>query len=506
MKKQKWLFHIFASMVLLTSTNASAQLTTSELINRYSQSYVKDNYYKTSIAYPTGKQSTSAVLLEKHFPMKATVGQPYLYIIKAVNLTDLTLENIEVSEFFTNDYQIVSTEPRMKNKIGSRGIWEFEKLAPNETIVIKIVGQVEKKENFPCCTKIDYDLPSLCHNPVFVKPEVSLEINVPKEVLICNKIPLEFTIKNSGDVPLQDVLVTADLPRGIISSTGLKRINLEVGQLKVGESRNLVTSLEARKTGDYRMRGFVTSSDASSDSEIDTLKVVQPRLALEVKANHETQYIGRDIEYVFKVKNPSSVKAEGTVVEAMIPENTKLESASHDGQVAGRKVKWKLGTLLPYKIETMSMRVKTVSAGTARMTVEAKAECCENVLESASVRLVGIPALKLEVVDVVDPIEIGGEQIYIIEVTNQGTDYAKNIVIRAQIEGMEYVSDTGATSGVIQGDTISFRPVLRLAPKESATWRIKTRGKEKGDQRFKVSLTSDELTRPVEEAESTFVY
>ena len=45
-----------------------------------------------------------------------------------------------------------------------------------------------------------------------------------------------------------------------------------------------------------------------------------------------------------------------------------------------------------------------------------------------------------------------------------------------------------------------------LAPKESVTDKITVQGVRAGDSRVKVSLTSDGLTSPVTEEESTHVY
>ena len=71
---------------------------------------------------------------------------------------------------------------------------------------------------------------------------------------------------------------------------------------------------------------------------------------------------------------------------------------------------------------------------------------------------------------------------------------------------VEYTSAEGPTQATVQGKTITFAPLGHLAPREKVTWRVVVRAAEAGDVRFKVTLNTDQLQRPVEETESTKMY
>ena len=110
-------------------------------------------------------------------------------------------------------------------------------------------------------------------------------------------------------------------------------------------------------------------------------------------------------------------------------------------------------------------------------------------------------------VDLEDPIEIDKEEIYLIVATNQGSADATGIRIACDIEDCyEYVSSAGATEGSFADGRLTFVPLPRLAPKAQATWRVTLKSTKAADTRFKVSMTSDQLTRPVEETEATNIY
>jgi uncharacterized repeat protein (TIGR01451 family) len=119
----------------------------------------------------------------------------------------------------------------------------------------------------------------------------------------------------------------------------------------------------------------------------------------------------------------------------------------------------------------------------------------------------GIPALALEVVDIEDPVRIGSRATYVIRVENQGSATATNIRIGCLLENnVQYVSSAGATASSQEGQTIRFFPLGSLAPKAQAAWRVVVEAVREGDVRFKAVMNADQLSRPVEETESTHIY
>jgi hypothetical protein len=129
------------------------------------------------------------------------------------------------------------------------------------------------------------------------------------------------------------------------------------------------------------------------------------------------------------------------------------------------------------------------------------------VTASVETSISGIPAVRLEVVDVEDPVEVGAGTTYVITTSNEGTAADTNIRIVCDLEDkLQYVSAVGATSGSRVGNTVTFVPLQSLPPKASATWRVVVTGVKAGEVRFKVTMTSDNLVRAVEEAEATRVY
>ena len=103
----------------------------------------------------------------------------------------------------------------------------------------------------------------------------------------------------------------------------------------------------------------------------------------------------------------------------------------------------------------------------------------------------GYPALLLEVIDSHDPLLVGEETTYVIQVTNQGTAPDTNIDMKAVVPaGLELVS-AHDTKGSISGNTVTFAPYPVLEAKEVIQFRVIAKANATGDKRFKAYMTSD---------------
>ena len=117
----------------------------------------------------------------------------------------------------------------------------------------------------------------------------------------------------------------------------------------------------------------------------------------------------------------------------------------------------------------------------------------------------GVPAILLETKDDPDPISVGESVTYTVRVTNQGTADDANVKVVAQF-AKEIDPTSASGGGVVNGKTVTFPAVAKLAPKEAVTYTIIAKGVAAGDHRLKVDLTSDMLTEPVTHEESTHEY
>jgi len=259
-------------------------------------------------------------------------------------------------------------------------------------------------------------------------------------------------------------------------------ITFNAGTLTPGASKPFSARVEAQRTGRFENKATATGDGGmTATSGVVATIVRQPVLTID-KTCPGLQFIGRPLDYSITVTNTG------------------------DG-VVGNKVVWNLGTMAPKASRTVTMRLDPRGAGNYRNTASAMAYCAATVTDSCSSEVTGIPAILLEVIDIEDPIEVGNNETYVITVTNQGSAADTNIKIVCTLESnQQYVSSSGATRGSARGQVVTFAPLASLAPQAKAVFRVVVKNVKAGDVRFAVSMTSDQLTRPVAETEATNIY
>ncbi len=321
-----------------------------------------------------------------------------------------------------------------------------------------------------------------------------------------NRFPVKIVVTNAGTGTARNVVVRDTLPAGLVTQDGKSSIVSNVGTLGAGQSRTINATLKATASGQHVNKASATADGGLTADASTTTMVREPKLTIE-KTGPNRLYMGRKATYQIVVKNVGDGDARNTTVEDMIPAGTTVVSATGGATRAGTKVMWQLGTLKPNESKNLSLTVNAPAAGTLTNKATAKAFCASAVSATASTVVAGIPAILLEVIDIEDPIEVGGNETYLITVTNQGSAPDTNIRIECTLEDtMQYVSSSGVTRGSSEGAAVTFAPLPSLAPKAKAIWKVVLKAVDAGDVRFKVTMNSDQLKRPVEETEATNFY
>ena len=115
----------------------------------------------------------------------------------------------------------------------------------------------------------------------------------------------------------------------------------------------------------------------------------------------------------------------------------------------------------------------------------------------------------LEMVDLVDPVEVGHNTTYRVTITNQGSAPDRNIRITCIVpDAMKYISSSGPTKGTLEGNKLTFEALPSLDPKAKTSWDIVVEALKPCDCRFEAHLISDMMTSgvPAVKTEPTHLY
>jgi len=458
-----------------------------------------------SQAFPTGDVNSSLILLETTAPAEVVVNQPFICKLKATNLTDCDLEDVVVTDKLPANLDVMASDPKAIVKEGNLAEWSLGQLGPKESKTITVKLQPKDASDITHCAKASA-VTSMCSTVKVVSPKLQLKKTTPSTALLCNKIPVKLVVSNTGTGAIKNVLVTDNLPAGLALADGKTATSFTVPVLAAGESKEFVFDAKAAKSGEFKNTATATADGDLKAEDASTVVVQQPILVITKDAT-KTQFAGRVIDYTITVTNTGDAAAQNLVVSDPIPAGTTFVKASAGGKVVEGKVMWSVASLEPNGKTTVSFTVNTAVAGKIVNKATAEAACATAVSASAETDVKGIPAILLEVVDITDPIEVGAQETYVIKVTNQGNAPDNNIKIVCTLEDSQnYVSSSGPTAGTANGQVITFAPLASLGPKQVAEWKVEVKAVKAGDVRFTTQLTSDMLTRPVQETEATNQY
>ncbi len=464
-------------------------------------------------AFPTGNPQTSVLLVEQIAPSEVLVGQPFEVVYKVSNLTDLLVQDVKLHAHAARNFRGEDASPEPDEMRDGEALWVLGDLPPRESRIIRVRGSALEEGTTSGCVSVSFN-PVLCDTIRVVKPAIQLAKSMPAQVIQCDPIPIRLVVRNAGSSPLTNVRVTDSLPNGLATESGQTSVTFDAGTLGPGDSREFTFNALASRTGKFTNPARATSAEGVEASAEASISVVKPALTvacdtppeMEVAGQRFTQYFGRPFEVCWTIKNPGDAVSANTILEVPVPEGLTYRSATEGGSLSGSTVVWNLGTLAPEATRKVCATFVAANAGNFTFNATTRGACATPASTTCSIRIQGISAILVEVVDDPDPIQVGEETTYTIRITNQGGGLdLKDVVVKAIFpEGLE----PGAASHGAQtvGKTVTWPAVSNLQLRQSLVYTVKGRAVRSGDKRLQVEVTTRDRPTPIIEIESTTTY
>ena len=473
-------------------------------------------------------------------PQKVRVGEEFAYTIRVENTTNQPLHNVVVHEMVSGEgYEIVRASPEPASdrrvamldqgtggwydyvgtdtRVGQRGAagdrdternartsWDIGYLAPGESQTIRVNALADRAGDMRSCMMVDYDL-SVCMKVEAVAPELSLTRSASAEqYYACDPIELTYNITNTGTAATRPGVIEESLPGGLRTADGNNNIRINVGSIEPGDTVERKVTLRAGDALTYDSRARLRSGDLSVQSSASEIRVLKPELELEVDGPGQ-EYLNRSIANQITVRNVSDDPAKDVMVSANLPEGfSNLSVSSQRIERAGEN--FLIGDLAAGESRTFTLSFDAVEPGTLQSTYTLTGHCVDEQVDRVRTSVRGIPAVRLEVIDKVDPVSVSENTVYEISVKNQGSAEGLDIRLTAPIpDGMEFVRVEGDRAARLDGNFIVFEPIPELAPGETHTWDLYMRALNAGRTRFEIRMENAVTRSPIIEQEATTI-
>jgi uncharacterized repeat protein (TIGR01451 family) len=465
---------------------------------------VVGNQIRGRLYFPTGDAGTSALLLEKTLPTEVQVNKPFTYDIKVTNVSKLKLEGVEIAETVPGTFKIKDVTEGTPDGKPNTVTYLVGTLDPGDSKIVRLTGTAAQSGALGMLLSAKYST-SLSMATNVVAPALKLAMTGSTDIMKCDSLGYRLSVTNTGSGEARNVKVESVLPDGLVTPDGKAAVAFDAGTLAGGETRDFTFAAKANKTGAYDIKATARADEGlASEPVIIKTAVKAPWLQI-AKTGPEKAFIGQPIAYEISVTNKGDGVAKDTVIFDNLPAGTVVQAASDNARTdAGGKVRWDVGELAPGASKKVAVVVTAAAAGEMKSAASVSAQCADTQAAFAQTTLSGVPAILVQMADSPDPVRVGDQTTYTVEITNTGTAAGTNIKLVCTLEEpADFVNATGQTKETVSGKTITFAPVGTLAPKTKATYKITVKAVKGGDTRFKTSITSDQLGRPVESTEAT---
>ncbi len=452
----------------------------------------------------TGRQEP-AVSLEWVGAPTAKVGQPGGYNLVVRNACNIPVQQVLVRVRIPAGMTCTDTEPKAVSE-GNVLVWELGTLQAKQEKNLQMKLLAEQKGDVSPQAWVTFTGSSVMRIRIR-EPKLVIKAQAPQSVLVGETATIVLAVSNPGDGAAEGVKIHAVLTDGLENARGPK-IDYDIGNLAAGETRNVTVQCISKTGGIQKCEALVEADGGLNAKDGANVNVTMPRLDLQM-IGPALRYLGRKALYTIKVTNPGDAPASNVTVSDLVPEGFKVLAATDGGRhdFTSRTVSWFLGEIGPGQTHEVKLEVQAINPGEFKhkaSAVGARGLCAESEL---STRVEGLSALMLEMVDTDDPIEVSSETAYEVRITNTGSKVETDIKLVATIpDKMEFKGATGPARFHEEGKTIVFEPIEKLAPKADAIFRLNVKAVEAGTVRFKIQMTSTNLTEPVIKMEATRIY
>lgn len=464
------------------------------------------------------------ITIESVCPESVVYGQEFRYEIIIRNTGTTAVNGVRVEDEIPAGTRYLGSEPSAEQSAG-RIAWSIGSVeaGAEKRITVRVQpteeGEVRSRATVSVSTSVEA-------RTRVTRPRVAAAVTGLELCKVGEESLFQIKVTNSGTGPAKRMIVQALLSDGLTHPHGAK-LEMELTNLAPGETRTVPLRASASRAGVQWCQVTVAAEGCQDSTARSTTRVVEALLQV-AQIGPAKCLVRAEPTYEITLSNPGTATTDPVTLYAVLPEGFDYVQSSDNATYspANRSVVWKLSGLAAGSTKPVSLKLRAVAAcdGVLRTIAQttpeqpvvgaaaggAPAKPAGRVLEAKTETAIaseGLAAVRFEVLDLDDPVEVGKEAVYEIRVMNQGTGACTNIqLVAATADGTEYKGSSGPTQVKAQGQHLVFEPIGTLAPKGEVVYRVKVRGMTAGDLRFRVQLTCDQVRTPIVKEESTRFY
>lgn len=448
----------------------------------------------------------AALVIHKTGPPEVQLGLETVYEIRVQNVGDAPAHEVEVRDVAPRGADLIATQPQVTPGANGELVWSLGTLAPGEETIVQMRVIPRTEGEIGSVARVVFSADAAARTLV-TKPVLELTVEAPKTVLAGERAQLFVRVTNTGTGVATGVVLEEVVPPCFQHAAGAT-LEYRVGTLKPRDSRELPLTLSAKKPSEVTNVVTVRADGDILVEERTPLSIIAPALQIAMQGPRR-RFLDRDATYTVAVSNPGTAPAHEIELVTFLAEGMEFVSADSAGQYdpQTRAVYWLLDELPPNEMGSVTVTARPTKPGEHILRVEGRAQRGLEAIEEQPILVEGLAAVEFQVIDLSDPVELGGEAAYEVVVKNSGTKASSAVELVATLPvEMQLISADGPTRFKAAGQKINFEPLKSLAPGESVSYQLTAKTVDAGDARLQVKLITAEMQSPVTKEENTKVF
>jgi uncharacterized repeat protein (TIGR01451 family) len=224
-------------------------------------------------------------------------------------------------------------------------------------------------------------------------------------------------------------------------------------------------------------------------------------------------FLHKSFKYTMTVRNTGKDPADRELT-CTLPANVDYIASMPPGTLVraakGREaaVTWRLTDIAGGRETEVELTLRAKATGRSQIAFGlADLSGSMKIEKAANLLIIGVPATHVSSYDTEDPVEVGKQTMYVVDVRNEGTSPCTNVLLESAIpENMEFVSATGPGPHKFEAGTVRFEPVPIMQPGDKVTYKIVCKATKAGCAVHSATVKFDQFIRAIRVEEGTSIY
>lgn len=466
----------------------------------------------------------------KRGPAEGILEENVVFTIEVSNPGEADAHDVVIRDRVPQGFMYMSADLEPEVTADRELVWNIGTIARNETVRITVTMKAKatgELTNTAVVTSREAEPQTATAVVRIGAPELYVIKEGTAQIREGEVAEYRLTVRNSGSAVAREVVVRDEIPEGFefVSSSGKSKMSpmtfrWDIGDMQPGQEKVITYSLRGKQVGAHtNVASAIVRGEVVHRAEFITT-VVAPRLRV-VKNGPRLMYLHRTAEYVIQIFNEGNGSALDVEVVDTIPDALDYINATPRGMLRQPTEDRPLATVtwkLPEIPANSTVEIKL------ELRAKKRAECVNTVrvisnstrppvvpplTAEVATRIIGIPAMHIWSYDTEDPVEVGKQTIYVIEVRNEGTSPCTNVKMHDTIpKEMEFVQaeGPGPHNWSDSERAVIFEPHPILQPGDKLVYRIRCRAITRGSAKNTARLNYDQFDDVILDEEGTSVY